>query len=180
MLVDFLHELYENNKDAFVAIDSIQPELDTINQTLLNYFLDTFPKTATEAGIKRWETLLGIIANPDIETLRFRRERIINRLISNIPYTETSLRQVLDNIMGEGNWEYTLDYRNYTLSIYSTIPGQSWWSELELTLTNMIPANLVWQLYLYHASWRTVYENYENWDEIKAAGKTWQDVWEGI
>lgn len=148
MLKQRFNRIYENNLTAGAIIDAVQPELDFCIDTLANHFRDTFAKTATESGISRWENVLGIVPNPSIEALEFRRERILNRLISGIPYTERALHIIMDNIMGAGNWSYTLDYNNYILVINSLRHGKNWVSEMDLILDKIIPANILYYLYI--------------------------------
>lgn len=175
-----MNRIYTDNLEVDSIIEAVQPELDAQSESIQSYFDDTFPKAATAAGILKWEIILGIVANPSTEIFNFRRERILNRLASNMPYTERALHQVMDNIMGPGGWSYELDYRGYTLDITSLLPGRNWLNEMKITLDKIIPANLIYNLYIYYANWERVRDDFEGWNEIYAANKTWQDVMEGI
>lgn len=146
MVKDFFNRIYDDNLDVDQIINAIQPELNSLSNSTEKLFHDTFPVIATEQGILNWENILGIISDPTTETLEFRRERVLNRLISDIPYTERALQAIMDNIMGEGNWSYELDYRNYSLIINSLRHGKNWVNEMKLTLNKIIPANLLYTL----------------------------------
>lgn len=146
MIKDYVNALYDDNLEMIAIIDAIQPELDAYRTKIRHYFEDTFPNIATLNGIEHWENLLGIIADPIDETLDFRRERILARLISNIPYTERMLIETMDNILGKYSWYYTLDYNNYMLDINSVNYGKNWTREVEVILGKIIPANLVYKL----------------------------------
>lgn len=146
MLKDHINAIFNDNIEMLAIIDAIQPELDLYSTNLRNHFENTFPVLANLSGIEKWESFLGIVANPIEETLQFRRERVIARLISNIPYTERMLIELMDNLMGNGNWNYTLDYKNYILDINSVNYGKDWTSEVSLALERIIPANIVYKL----------------------------------
>lgn len=180
MIRDFVPGLYRDNQELNAIVDAVQPELDFIFAELRDRFDDTFPIVATLYGVERWEILLGIVANPSVEGLQFRRERILNRLASNIPFTERMLQQVMNNIMGENGWSYELDYRNYQLDITSLRPGRNWLNEMRITLEKIIPANLMWFLHMYYQMWRTPYDNGFTWQDGYERYATWQDALEGI
>lgn len=62
-------------------------------------------QTADEDGIKVYESMLHIIADPVNETLDFRRQRVMNRLSMSPPFTTIFLRQKLDEILGVGHYD---------------------------------------------------------------------------
>jgi len=146
MLKNFVNGIYRGNMEMDAIIEAVQPEFDERAERTRNHFYDAFPKTATTAGVLRWEIILGIVADPTTESMEFRRGRILNRLASNVPYTERTLQEIMNNIMGAGNWSYELDYRNYRLDINSLRHGRNWVHEMELTLEKILPANLIYNL----------------------------------
>lgn len=175
-LKNFIPGLYRDNQELNAIIDAVQPELDLITIEMRNKFDDTFAATATLGGVLKWEILLGITADPSTEGLQFRRDRILNRLASNIPFTERMLQQIMDNIIGEGGWSYSLDYNNYTLDIVSLRPGRNWVREMQTTLEKIIPANIVWTINIYIRTWQSIYEDFPTWGDLVG---TWQEVTEG-
>jgi len=146
MYRDFWNRIYVGNIDANAIADAVQPELDEQSKAILDYFYDNFPNVATEAGILKWEIILGITASATTETLDFRRGRVINRLSSNTIYTERALREIMNNIMGAGNWSYELDWLNYRLTITSLRHGKDWVNEMTITLEKVLPSNLIFTL----------------------------------
>jgi len=163
---DFFNLIYKGNLDTDAIIEAVQPELDAQSKAILDNFYDTFPIVATETGLLKWENILDIVFDTATESLEFRRGRIVNRLSSNIPYTERTLRVIMDTIMGEGNWSYDLDYRNYKLDILSLRPGRDWFAEMFETLKRIVPANILWTLYTYYVIWQVVYETYDTWGDV--------------
>lgn len=177
---DYLPDLYEKNKEMQNIINSEEQEFENgLKLGIENSFKDTFANTATETGLEKFEKLLNIQVDKDEDTIDFRRERIISRLISSIPFTETYLVNQLNNFLGEGNWTYTIDYNNYSLVINSLQPGSAWYKELLDFLDRTIPCNMSWTINIYSATWAQVYENYNTWQDLYNTSMTWEDVMNG-
>ena len=99
--------------------------------------------TANEYGVEQYEDMLDIIPNPAVETLQFRRDRIINRLSMTPPFTFRFLKKKLDEIIGVGKWKAYIDFSTYTLYVESSTNNQIWFEEILITMTNLKPANIV-------------------------------------
>lgn len=106
-------------------------------------FANTFVLTANESGVIMFEKMLGIVANPYEEDLQFRRQRILNRLSMSPPFTFRFLKQKLDEIIGKGGWKAYIDFDNYTLYIESSATNANWYSEIEFTINQIKPCNMV-------------------------------------
>lgn len=102
-----------------------------------------FILTADVDGIQKFEDILKIVAAPATEDLEFRRARVLNRWSLTPPYTMPFLRQKLNEIMGEGNWDYELDFNSRTLIVNSEINDPRWATEIAITIAQIKPANLV-------------------------------------
>ena len=176
MLRDFFNHLYNENIDIEAIINAVQPEIDRQAENARNGFLDLFPITATEHGVGRWESIVGVLADPTTETLEFRRARILARLQSTLPFTEKMLQTIMDNVMGAGHWSYELDYHNYRLDITSLRPGRSWQEEMNLTLQRILPANLLFFLHMYFPTWAAVGEGFSSWQDMYNRTGAWQDI----
>lgn len=175
---DYLPNLYQSNLEMNATVKSYEDELDlSIKPNIDTSFNNQFPIIADEDGISNYEKIFNIKVDPATEDLELRRSRIMNRLISHTPFTERFLQQKLNSILGEDNWNYELNYNNYTLTINVTTPGKTWLRELQLFLDNTIPCNIVWQVNIYQASWRSIKENFATWDDLKTY--TWQEILDG-
>lgn len=105
-----------------------------------------FILTCNESGIVKYEKVLGITANPNVESLDFRRMRVMNRYAATPPYTLRWLSSKIDDLLGKGQWEYDIDYKTRTLTIEAAASSESWSHEISVTMTNVKPANLVFIL----------------------------------
>ena len=192
-LKSYQPQIYEDNAEMTAIALSEDTEFDSgINVEVKNAFHDNFILNATEQGVENYEALLNIIPDKTTETIEFRKERVLNRLVSHIPFTEKYLQQKLNIIIGANTnadftpsnpnntyWYYIIDYNNYTLDIYITQPGRAWLAELYLFCEKVIPCNIVWTIHTFAATWSAVKEHYDTWQEVKDDNSTWQDVLDG-
>lgn len=100
-----------------------------------------FINTCDVNYLKKYESLFNIINTSD--DIEFRRERLLNRMAMNIPFTLRGLKQKLDKIIGPDNYNIRVDYDNQTLYIESQILSQVWANETYITVNNIKPANIV-------------------------------------
>lgn len=110
-----------------------------INAVADNFFFQTMD----EGAVSTWEKIFGIVPNPQTETLDFRRERVLNRVSMQPPFTLGFLYQKLDQIIGKGKYEIHVDYPNYTLYILSSAENQSYATEVSYTVGRIKPAHIV-------------------------------------
>ena len=105
---------------------------------------DMFVLTADESTVQDWEKIFGIVANPSVETLEFRRARILNRLTFNPPFTLEFLYERLDALIGVGKWAVVVDYANYTLYVEAAATNQAWAGEVLATVSTIKPCHIVY------------------------------------
>lgn len=124
--------LVSTENELFDELDSLTLEVEQ-NQFIL---------TANARGLTIYENMLNIIANPQSDTIQFRRERIINRLSTIAPFTIRELRNKLDQLLGKDNYIIDLVHQEYKLNITTYIGVYGKLDELIRTLFVMIPVNL--------------------------------------
>ena len=147
---DYLPDIYVNNREMSNIINSEEDELeDRLKPNIENSFKDTFAKVATEVGISKFEKILNIESDTTTETLDFRRKRVLNRLISQAPFTETYFINRMNEMLGEDNWSYELNYNTYTLTINSMKPGNAWYREVLDFLDKTIPCNISYEVIIF-------------------------------
>ena len=132
-----IEEIKEICNTENIDFNNAEKELNS----LLNY---QFIMRSDERCISYREKLLGILANPEIETLDFRRMRLINRISMQPPFTMIFLRDRLDDIIGKGQYEAYIDYDKYTLYIESAAKNQVYSHEILVTLNMIKPANIAY------------------------------------
>lgn len=103
-----------------------------------------FFQTMDVGAVSQWEQIFGIIPNPAVESLEFRRARVLNRVSTRPPFTLGFLYQKLDELIGPGGWTVTVDYPNYTLYIESSAENQQYATEVAYTVNKIKPAHIVY------------------------------------
>lgn len=100
-----------------VDLRTMEDAMERIHQ---NFFIQTMDENTTS----QWEGILRSLPVPG-ETLDFRRLRVLNRLSLRPPFTMIFLRQKLDSLFGQENYDAAIDFPNYALliEIFAENPG---------------------------------------------------------
>ena len=126
--------------DQLVATENIMfDELDNLTTEAEE---NQFILTSNSRGLEVYERMLNIIANPESDSIQFRRERIINRLSTAPPFTIKELRNKLDQLLGQDNYIIDLVHQQYKFNLTSYIGEYGKLDEMLKTLFVMIPVNL--------------------------------------
>jgi len=126
--------------DQLVATENIMfDELDNLTTEAEE---NQFILTSNSRGLEVYERMLNIIANPESDSIQFRRERIINRLSTAPPFTIKELRNKLDQLLGQDNYIIDLVHQQYKFNLTSYIGEYGKLDEMLRTLFVMIPVNL--------------------------------------
>ena len=126
--------------DTLVKIEN--DLFENLNSEFEKAIKNEYVITADKETIKKYETLLRINDGDDKE-LSFRRQRILNRLAMNMPFTLSALKQKLDELIGKGNYNIFINPGKFTLYIESKILNQTWFNETYITINKMKPANII-------------------------------------
>lgn len=140
----FFPILYHNIKEFKEIISTENVDFNDADGELQDCVDNQFIMTSNEYGVDYRERLLGILADPETETLDFRRMRLINRISIQPPFTTIFLRERLDDIIGVGEYVLTIDYENYTIYIESVAQNQVYSHEIAVTMNMIKPANMVY------------------------------------
>lgn len=133
-LPEFLGEFTELNK----IITAEEPEFDLLWGNLEDIKKQLFIETATDSGLKRYESLLGIInTSTDLET---RRAKVMALWFSDMPFTIKTLIQRLAVL--QGNDKVDAWVINYLLHVKTDLVSAEEILSARKIIDSMIPANL--------------------------------------
>lgn len=124
---------------------AVGPEIEMLRAAIQQHLDDQFIETASAPAIERRERTLGIQPDPTIETLAFRRTRLLNRFQTKPPFTIRYLQQQLDLLAGPGRAVANVDVKNYLLTVTAAIEDAAVFREIERTIAVIKPANLIYQ-----------------------------------
>lgn len=117
-------------------------ELNSAEGQFLKVLNNQFILTADSDGLSMAEELYGIVPDPT-DTIDFRRQRLLQRIQLQPPYTIRFLRQQLNKLIGEGKYDLELDPDKYTLTISSAAENQAYAQEVAIIVGKVKPANII-------------------------------------
>ena len=143
--MSYLPDYYRQIKDFTELAATESVELDDLETAIQRLFDDQFVMTASAEAVRRRERMLGIQADPQTESLDFRRKRLINRYSTKPPFTLRYLQQQLDALVGSGMTIVSVDVQNFILYVTTNIENANIFREVIHTIETIKPANLVYQ-----------------------------------
>lgn len=143
-LKTYLPQCYEGVVEEEAEQDALSIEMNTLNDRVEMAFMDQFIQKCSIKAIGYYEETFNITADPNTETLEFRKERVLSRMKSlRPPYTYWYLRQMLDRFFGEGNYILDIDNDTYTITLESSATDGKWYHEIQVSLTLIKPCNMI-------------------------------------
>ncbi|WP_213334307.1 putative phage tail protein [Enterococcus casseliflavus] len=143
-LKDLVPDFYDGVREFDVLFGVEDALVDQVDQQIQRAKANQWIQTADEQTIGFHEQLLGILANPELEDLLFRRQRILNRLQSMPPFTVPYLRDHLDKIFGADNYALVVNYEDYQIVLESSSDNANWFQEANIIINKIKPANIVY------------------------------------
>jgi hypothetical protein len=140
-LIDYLPHFMQVYREMATIMETEQFEIDRLWLEAENALADQFLLEATENGVKRWETVLGI-SPKDTDTLEERRFRILTKLNQELPYTLRKLEQSLITLCGAEGYSIELNASEYHLEVKLALGNHNNYGEVENLMNKMIPANM--------------------------------------
>lgn len=135
-----IKEYIEITKSEDVELNNLLIALDT---TLDNMFI----QTADEAGISRFEKLMGIKPATG-EALDDRRFNVATKWVDEIPYSEAVLNNTLTLLCGEEGYRLVKDYAQYKIDILINLGKSDQFDAVVNKLSDMMPCNLIYNVML--------------------------------
>ena len=143
-LKQYLPIVYEGVVESETQQDSLSIEIDKMNNTYEQALMDQFVQFASLKVLPYYENIFNIVANPETESVQFRRERILSRMkMLTPPYTYYYLRTMLDEFFGKGRYKLDVDNNNFTILLESAVENSLWYHEIQVSITAVKPCNMI-------------------------------------
>lgn len=155
LLIDYLPQYVQEYQEIKEIMNTEQPEIDALWFSMESVFADQYILDATERGVCRWESMLGI-SPKDTDTLDERKFRILTRLNQELPYTLTRLNEVLTTLCGANGFSIDVQAAKYHVEIKLAVGNHTNYEEVKKLLNKMLPANLTQYIKLMYNSHATV------------------------
>lgn len=137
-LPPILHEIKE-----IIAIANVEKSvLDGLWQQIEDTLNNPFVITANETGANRYEKMLKLNV-PETDTIETRRFRILTRYQEQAPYTYRVLNQLLDSLLGKGQYELKRDVVAKTLNVKIELTVKGMFDAVVVMLERITPQNMV-------------------------------------
>ena len=143
-LKQYLPIVYEGVVESETQQDSLSIEINKMNNTYEQALMDQFVQFASLKVLPYYENIFNIVANPETESVQFRRERILFRMkMLTPPYTYYYLRIMLDGFFGKGCYKLDVDNNNFTILLESAVEDSLWYHEIQVSITAVKPCNMI-------------------------------------
>lgn len=137
-LPPILHDIKE-----LVEISKIEsPILEDLWMKIENALNNQFATTTNEEGAARIEKILKINV-PQTDSLETRQFRILTRYQEQAPYTNQVLKQLLDSLLGEGQYVMARDVANKSLNVKIELTVKGQFDAVVVMLERITPQNMV-------------------------------------
>ena len=136
-------DIYNENENMLEIYNAQKLELGQYEDKIYRIFLNNYVKYADLEGIRRLEKIFNIIADEILDTIEYRRARLLNKFASLPPFTRIFLEQMFTNIFGEEMFIvniYNDEYR-VEIDIQTTIDGL--FDRTMKDVRQIIPANMI-------------------------------------
>ena len=140
-LINYLPQFMQEYLEMQKIMETEQVEIDLLWTAAENALADQFILDATERGVMRWESMLGV-SPKDTDTLDERKFRILTLLNQELPYTLRKLEQALTNLCGADGYSVEVQAAEYHVVVKLALTNVNNYSEVEKVLNKMIPANM--------------------------------------
>lgn len=160
----------------FQEIDKIEsPIIEYLWEQIENLIKDQFVLTLTDVGAKRNEKMLNISV-PATDSLETRRFRILSRYQEQAPYSYRVLEQLLDSLLGEGEYVMTRDTaaKSIAVKIELTVKGE--FDTVVNMMERVTPQNMILTVELRYNQ----YSKLSNYTHAQLAAFTYKQLREEV
>ncbi len=132
-----------SNAKEFESLASAEnPEYKRLYDLALRWFKNGFVLDLYEDGATRWEEMLSLVPKAG-DTLEQRRQRILSKITSLLPYTHRRLEEILATTYGKGNTSLDFEYDKYILNVDIAKSVILQKEALFYLMRMIVPANLI-------------------------------------
>ena len=141
-LIDYLPPVLQQTREMQAVMEGEQPAVAGLWDAWKTVLDALFVRYANEQGLARWERMLGIRPR-GTDSMEVRRVAVLARLNEQLPFTERTLRLMLDGVCGPGGYTLEIIYREYRVFVRVHLWGKRAMDEAAALLGRVVPANMV-------------------------------------
>ena len=141
-LIDYLPPVLQQTREMQAVMEGEQPAVAELWDAWKTVLDALFVRYANEQGLARWERMLGIRPR-GTDSMEVRRVAVLARLNEQLPFTERTLRLMLDGVCGPGGYTLEIIYREYRVFVRVHLWEKRAMDEAAALLGRVVPANMV-------------------------------------
>ncbi|MFD1203602.1 putative phage tail protein [Sporosarcina contaminans] len=141
-LLDHLPALYKDIREFRELSGTVSKEYDGLEASFQQVENDQFVMTSSEPAIERREKQFSIVPDKTVETLPFRKRRLLTRMQDNPPYTDEYLKELLDSLLGQNMTQIERDVVKLELEALVHVESASFYLEVLRILERLVPLNV--------------------------------------
>ena len=141
-LIDYLPPVLQQTREMPAVMEGEQPAVAGLWDAWKTVLDALFVRYANEQGLARWERMLGIRPR-GTDSMEVRRVAVLARLNEQLPFTERTLRLMLDGVCGPGGYTLEIIYREYRVFVRVHLWEKRAMDEAAALLGRVVPANMV-------------------------------------
>ena len=138
---DYLPEELKKYKEFIAIGDTVDKQFDKLETDKSRVLLNGFIMTLDDYGCTRWEKMLHLVRR-DSDSLEDRRFRIATKFLSQLPYTEKKLREMLTGLCGEDGYSLNVDILSECVQVRIQLSRRNQFNTVRHMLEEIVPLNL--------------------------------------
>lgn len=135
-------DFYDENLDMLAVYRAQGIDINIADKNSYQNFLNNFVLYCNLEGIRRWEKLFNILADEAKDSLEYRQQRVLQKLLQVPPYTKIFLEQMLESLFGADKFDLQIDENSYKISIYIETSSDDLYDDTLKNIRIIVPANM--------------------------------------
>ena len=161
----FAPEIMKNN-ETMKSLYSVEKETISQLHTDIDIVLNnTYLISLNYYGIQKWEKVLGLESNADLD-LNIRRELLLTKRRFRPPFTRQNLQKILESVWGKGNYTFEIYPNDFQLIVDVHTNSPEVYLKFQQYVRGLIPANL-YVIFSVQYTYLYLYRNY-NYNNLSA------------
>lgn len=143
---EHLPHYYKDIREIDIIANAIIYILSNLDREMQTILANNFIQTANEAGIAKYEKILGINVDPTID-LETRRQRVLSKMAASTVFTLRVLKTNLKEICDNGEYTLDMDYDTFYMDLKVRVGRKGMLDVLYDLLYTMLPAHVGFYLH---------------------------------
>ncbi len=139
-LLQYHPEWLQEFKEIQILSGIQQSQAEKMYDDIESIWNNNYYDTLNEGGCERWESMLNLSSNG---TLEERILRIKSAVAEQRPFTLKNLKNMLNQLVGEGNYIVVLEANEYRITVLLNAGNDAYESAVSSLLDRVCPANLI-------------------------------------